>query len=321
MKGVKLRNFILDQLNCGNEINVRPGHCVIDYVWTVCNGRYGFKRYSKDSFERELKRFATSYDSAITTRELLEWRDALHKNVSIYALDPTYKCFEFSPARNNKESVRLCYVVLDNHCYPILNEEIITRIASKANGTIDQLVQKIEYSCESDNLLAPQSLDENSPIWELGHKDHVVVLPENFHVQDAMRLSIKKTGATVPFFKYNNKKMLSAFVHPKLETLFVENDDFLVRKNVCEKLYKKWPVLQFRFKNQSLTKIANDLFEVAFGYLPKSTYNEKTVETINANKPNALIQSYVTSYDSELTNIQLSDLIQDCKKKQRDIRH
>ena len=308
MRGIRLKNMILNQLN-NIEIKARPGHCVLDYIWFVCNGKEGFKRYSKAALEHELRRFVIDYDAGVSTRQLVRWRDECHRNVSIYALDPMYKCFEFSPApghSNSTDSVRLCYLVQDSHCFPILNEEIITKVAKKANGTIDQLASKIEYSCESDLIYAPDYLSEDHTVWESGYNNYVIVLPKGFCVQKAMALSIKRTEATVPFFKYNNRNMLSAFVHPKLDTLFVENEDYLVRKNVCDILYNQFPVEQFKFRNQSLTKIGNNIFEVVYGYVIKSSYNQETVETLNANGPNALIQAYVFKNEEEMSDLQLS---------------
>ena len=232
MRGNKLKNMILNQLN-NREVKVRDGHCVLDYIRAVCNGKVGLKRYSKAALEMELKRCIIGYDTGVSTEKLIRWHDAYHRNVSIYAHDPMYKCFQFSPAKKN-EVVRLCYLVQDFHCFPILNEDIIKKIARK--GTIDHLANKIENSCESDLIYALQFIDDDAPVWESGCENHVVVPPKDFPVQKAMALSIEKSQSTIPFFKYNNKNTLSAFVHTKLDTLFVDNEDFETRKAVCKTL-------------------------------------------------------------------------------------
>ena len=46
MRGIKLKNMILDQLN-NMEIKERPGHCVLDYIWTVCNGKKDLRDFQK----------------------------------------------------------------------------------------------------------------------------------------------------------------------------------------------------------------------------------------------------------------------------------
>ena len=78
--------------------------------------------------------------------------------------------------------------------------------------------------------------------------------------------------------------------------------DFTTRKNVCETLFRQFPIEQFKFRNQSMTKIGNSIFEALYGYLPKSSYNQETVETLNANSPNALIQAFVFS-DTDYSRI------------------
>ena len=90
---------------------------------------HSFKRYSKEKLIIEIKRFCHNYEAGISTQEIVNWRDECHRNVSIYALNPMYKCFYFKPAPDFKhDNIRLCYVTQDHHLYPILNEEAIEKI-------------------------------------------------------------------------------------------------------------------------------------------------------------------------------------------------
>ena len=116
-----------------------------------------------------------------------------------------YKCFEFSPAHNKHETVRLCYLVQDAHCYPILNEDIITKVAKKANGTIDHLADKIEYSCESDLIYAPDYLNEDDPIWETG----LLAVQGSRHCHCCPRISVyRKLLSLVDSEDWSNRALL-----------------------------------------------------------------------------------------------------------------
>ena len=169
-----------------------------------------------------------------------------------------YKCFYFKPAPDFKhDNIRLCYVTQDHHLYPILNEEAIEKIAKKANFSVIDLVEKIEYSEESDLIYYGHITDE---MYENGNKDHVVILPENESIRDVLTKSIEKTNALIPYFKYDTNNKLSSFVHPTLRTLFTVNNDYIMRKNLLDKLYKEFPIDQFKFRNQTMTKISGQIF-------------------------------------------------------------
>ena len=60
----------------------------------------------------------------------------------------------------------------------------------------------------------------------------------------------------------------------------VSVNDYDLRKNICDQLFKKYPVDTFNFNNQGLTSIAVKLFKQLYGHTPKSNYN-RYVTTIN----------------------------------------
>ena len=102
------------------------------YIYEACKGEDRFKRYTKSSLTAEINKYVEDDEGKKpSTRELIDWRDKSHTNVSIYALDPFYKTFMASPApRKNGETVRLCFICKDNHCYPILNQDLISKITN-----------------------------------------------------------------------------------------------------------------------------------------------------------------------------------------------
>ena len=134
MGRIKLNSALIDKCNNGKSIKQKKGRCVQDYIWETCKGQPGFKRYDRVSLTAEINRFVDDKRGRPSTRELITWRDNCHTNVSIYALDPFYNKFVSSVAPRKwmdgtREScIRLCFICKDNHCFPILNEELISKI-------------------------------------------------------------------------------------------------------------------------------------------------------------------------------------------------
>ena len=295
MRGLKLRNILLESYNGFRDIN-GDGLCVTEYVWAVVRNQPGFKKYTKDKLKNEINMFA--YDDNITTKSLIMWRNRFHRYISIYALDPLYNCFEFSPAlTNSSKPIKLCYLVHDNHCFPIFNENIISRILKKANDPL--YLDTIEFSSEGDNIYYG---DLNDNILKDGKENSVIVLPNDKSIKEALNDTVGLTGSYIPFFKYNVRNSLSSFTHPKMNCLITENDDYDTRKLIADTLYNRWPVYQFMFRNQSLSKLSSSLFELYIGYLPKSVYNKGTFEALCKWAPNALIESFAkTKFNDEGT--------------------
>ena len=68
MQGIKLKNIVLDTLNDLTEGTGGKGtNCVLDYIWKKCMGQPGFKRYSKQQLEDELRRFVLNLKKGIST--------------------------------------------------------------------------------------------------------------------------------------------------------------------------------------------------------------------------------------------------------------
>lgn len=55
----------------------------------------------------------------------------------------------------------------------------------------------------------------------------------------------------------------------------------LIHKQICDKLYDTYPVHDFMWPNQSYTAIANSLFRVVVGFVPESSYKNKTREILD----------------------------------------
>ena len=165
-------------------IDQRPGLCVHDYIWDAVKGQPGFKQYDKAAFCG----FVRDPMGRCTTREIKQWHDSKHQNVSIYALDPWFIVCKIELWQ---EGFRLCFQVKDNHFCPILNENIIIVTAHGSNilkhmDTIkwsDQHKQKTIVKClkMEDYWTAIESEDK---IW--------IVLPRGTDMKKVLVMTMKK---------------------------------------------------------------------------------------------------------------------------------
>ena len=140
MGDTRLMSVFVDKCNNYKRITQNNASCVQEYIYEACKGEIGFKRYTKATLTEEINKYVFDKDGKRpSTREILDWRDNCHTNDSIYALDPFYNKFVSSPApRNNGETALLCFKCKDGHCFPILNQYLITKI-TKGSPLINHL--------------------------------------------------------------------------------------------------------------------------------------------------------------------------------------
>ena len=121
---------LVNRCNNNKKIQQNDGTCVQDYICEACKGEDGFERYSKGSLTADINKYVEDDEGKKpSTKEIINWQNNSHTNVSIYALGPFYKTFMASPARRkNGETVRLYFICKDNHCYSILNQYLNSKI-------------------------------------------------------------------------------------------------------------------------------------------------------------------------------------------------
>ena len=290
MAGVLFHNKLVDAINNGQTIITKVGECVQGYIWEAVNGQYGFNNYTKSKLTAEINRFVEDTKKRPCTRDILNWRDECHPNVSIYGLDPLYQTFVASPATSHHQ-IKLVFQVKNGHCYPILNEVVKTLVSKK--GNIKSCVDVMKWTDTSDQLYECKSEDEIYDIIKNNtHDDTVVILPKDCNLKTVLINSVLNTRVLPEYFHYDSKNMLDGFLSQGLHTMFVANNDYHERKSICEQIYKLYPNDLFKFKNQGFTTIATQLFNCMFGYIPVSEYNERVLQMIDSCTPTAMQDSF-----------------------------
>ena len=86
--------------------------------------------------------------------------------------------------------------------------------------------------------------------------------------------------------------------------MYILNNDYDIRKEICRKLFKMYKTHDFIWCNQSYTTLASSMFKHMRGYLPESQYDAKTREVLDDFYPRALqlctseeVLEFVTSLD------------------------
>ena len=92
---------MIDHTN-GRKLVPYSGQCVLDYIWDQVRGQH--RRYDIKSLEQELLEYVCG-GPQVSTRELLDWVNDRHNNVSIYAYDASYR--RFTHRSNNCSNVVL----------------------------------------------------------------------------------------------------------------------------------------------------------------------------------------------------------------------
>ena len=290
MGDTRLMSALVDKCNNYKRITQNKGICVQDYIYEVCRGVIGFKRYTKQTLTEEINKYVfDKEEKKPSTRELLDWRDNCYTNVSIYALDPFYNKFVSSPVpRNNGLTVRLCFICKDGHCSPILNEHLITK-TTKGSPLLNHLdliqmnskqsKDKIEICKTVEDYYKVINNNNYSKVFtnkasdrDKNYENYLIVLPDGHKGKDMMIETMQRTQTYIEYFHYDGTNQIDGFITPDLKNMVAVNNDYELRENICYQLFEKYPVDAFHFNNQGLTSIAVNLFKQLYGHIPMSSF-------------------------------------------------
>jgi len=221
----------------------------------------------------------------ISTEELINWANECHENLSIHAFDSRYR--KFITHSKNCSNISLVYIVKDHHCFPVL-DETLKLTASKANqGGCDDLLKHmsdLKWTRRHENVTKIESVEE---ICNFDKENHIVVLPENTKMKDAVDLYSRNKNFYVEYLHWNNNSILDGFIDHK-KNMYLLNEEYDTRKTICDKLFNTFKTHDFKWTNQSYTSISTSLFKQLYGYIPESSYNVNTRQMLDEYYPKAL---------------------------------
>ena len=295
MGRLKLESFFLDNKN---KLKVRrKDTCVIDYLWHEVKGKRGFKTYTYEKLSEELIDFAESYPF-MSTQEIIDWVQECHSNISVHAYTSTYK--KFIKHIFNTPDIVLTFFVQDHHLHPITDPEL-KRVASSCNqkGSINlfEHMSELKWSRRHEQFVMYENIDNEI-------QNHIIVCPPEMQVKTAVCEYMQKSNYYVEYLHFNNNGQLDGFLDHK-NNMYVENNDYETRKKICDKLFNIYYVDDFMWANQSYTALANSLFIIMIGYLPESSYNNKTRKILDDYYPKAIQWCSFEDQPENLVNIDI----------------
>ena len=276
--------------------------CVLDFVWDQVRGQHGFKTYDYNKLRDELYRYVVEGEM-ISTGELIKWARECHDNVSIHAFDSRYKKFITHIGSNTRTNVVLVYVVKDGHCFPVTNENLKVT-ASKANqGGCDNLLKymtDLKWT-RHENVMKLECVDD-----EVDKENHVVISPEGIKMKDAIYSYTQRESFYLEYMHWNNYNgVLDGFIDHR-SNMWLLNEEYDMRKTVCDKLFNTFKTHDFKWTNQSYTSIATSLFSQLNGYIPESSYNVNTRQMLDEFYPRALQWCTTDDIPDDVVNIDIS---------------
>ena len=301
MAGLKLESYLLS--NQRKPKSYGSDSCVIDFVWDQVRGKRGFKTYDYKKLKTEIFKYCAD-PPRMTTKELIDWAKHCHSNVSIHAYDSTYRKFKSHTNKHNCD-VSLVYIVKDHHCYPITDERLKLTAAKANQGGCDNLLKYMTEMKWSRNHEFVHKLDKFDDIHELKKKDNIIVLPEDVKMMQAIDAYIHSTCYYVEYLHWNNNGILDGFIDHR-NNMFLLNDDYDIRKSICDRLYGLYKTHDFKWVNQTFTSLASALFKQTCGYLPQSTYNVQTRDMLDDYYPRALQWCTTEDVPEDVVSIDIS---------------
>ena len=302
MAGLKLETYLLSKQRPIKSYGKNT--CVVDYVWDQVQGKKGFKSYTHDKLKNEIYKFV--YEAPmVCTEELVEWAKQCHTNVSIHTYDSTYKKFLTFTNSNTRTDITLVYIVKDHHCIPITDEKL-KLVAMKANqGGYDNLLKHmsdLKWTRRHENIHRVEKLND---LYDLEKENNIIILPEEVKMTQAINTYILKSNLYVEYFHWNNNGVLDGFIDHK-QNMYLLNEEYDVRKSICDKLFDIYKTYDFKWSNQSFTSISTNLYRQMSGYLPESSYNVNTRQMLDDFYPRALQWCTTEDIPDDVVNIDIS---------------
>ena len=225
--------------------------------------------------------------------------------MTFHAYDSTYRKFVSFTNSNTQTDVTLVYIVKDHHCFPITDEKI-KLIASKANqGGCDnrlKYMSDLKWTRRHELVHRVKKLDD---LHNLDKENNIIILPEEVKMKQAIDTYINTSKLYIEYLHWNNNGMLDGFIDHK-KNMYLLNEEYDIRKSICDKLFDTYKTHYFKWTNQSFTSIGLALFRQMCGYLPESTYNVNRREMLDDFYPRALQWCTTGNIPDDIVSIDIS---------------
>lgn len=248
------------------KINKNPGQCVLDFILYECQGKLGLAKVTRESL---VKFFGKDCQTeGVNTDQVIEWAKSIGY-VNVYALDPYMQTFKTYHTEADHHSLALCFIINNDHAYPIIDPNMKASIASK--GRID--MKDFMYDVKYDNYYYISSTSPKFILDKIrgGGVQDKVILVELDNLCLLANNFIKETGLMIWGTNWIGCRLVS-FQNPETGQIILSATEHDVRKAVCQDMFQEINCENFKFKNQTWTELGKSYFQARYGELKPSTY-------------------------------------------------
>jgi len=252
-------------LSSADEININDGECVIDYLLYELKGKSGFKNLDRKYLIEYFK------GTEATTNQIMDFVKR-YNTISCYAIDPLNKVFQYHEADDKRHS--LCFVVNNNHIYPILDPDVKKSVATTHKINLNQY--KFNTSYENIQYIDNEDIKIDMTKNVILFNDYKIKYGTDGKqiIQDDVILDKMKEvmnqkdengkSYIITEIKFNQSKPVS-FKNPITNQIYESTSNYNERKTIIDNLEKQYGEHIVKFTNQSYTEISKLIYNNEFG--------------------------------------------------------
>lgn len=290
--GMQYKMFPDDKL-----VNKNPGQCAIDSIMATVHKAWPC--FTRDRLIEELEMVAHPEDvdfvnTGITERHIMDWA-RMKKTVTCIALNPFGIAFDSVTAVGHTDVI-FAFLVNNQHIFATLDHNMQVRIAKTKRLDFSEMKYKIgieqwEYSSLEN------AMNATAKIVHVETDDLSSLLKE-----------VVMTSGFYPVAIVSRSSFITIFEHPVSHQVFIASQDFLLRKEVCDKSLKETNYIGFVWANQSWAAIFRAWCEFTLPPLPVSYYGKDSMMIRNTYSQTAFIGMTREVSEEERSNITSFDI-------------
>lgn len=266
--GNQLDQFLQSEAIAFSEIaagtETASGQCLIEAVSEA--SKRGRTFYSVSQILKSMKTFGIDTSRGVSISELIKWRDACFKSMTISVYDMIRRQICYSQAPSPKHSFILQVIAAWGHAY------LVNDVRGDSHASTYLKDQRVHVLIGYDSKI--HAYDPDRP--EIPEGTNVVIVQDICDIDLLFKQLITRVNRADLIMSCDprSRSGLTSFVDPDTQILYKLDKSFYQRKAVCESLARKYPQNEhFRFKNQGYGTMFKSLMNTHGINIPKSTYN------------------------------------------------
>ena len=135
-------------------------------------------------------------------------------------------------------------------------------------------------------------------------ENNIIICPPEMKMYTAISEYSLKYNYHIEHFHFANNGQLDSIIDHR-GNMYVENNDYETGKSICDQMREIYNVHDFQWSNQGWTSLPNSMFKMMNGYIPESSYNNKTRYLLDRFYPRAIQWCSLEKKSRNLVNIDI----------------